>query len=224
MCGRAYSTYTDEELSIRYLNRKTRVPALKPNYNIAPTQSVPIVFVEEGERRIEPMRWGLIPHWAKDLKIGYSTINAKSETVSEKPAFRAAFKKRRCVVPLSGFFEWRRDGELKRPFAIRLKDHAIMSVAGIWESWGPEELHSFSILTTEANSAMRPIHDRMPVILEERYLDEWLDPANDDTARLKALLRPCPSEWLEPYEISKLVNSPRNNVPEVLEPVGGTGI
>src|SRR4051812_24523267 len=128
MCGRAYSTYTEEELALRYENRKpVKVPSLRPNFNFSPTQEAPVLrLLDDGKFHIDLLRWGLIPSWAKDIKIGYSTINARGETVAEKPAFRAAFKKRRCIVPLSGFIEWKREGEKsKRPFAIHLKDEPI---------------------------------------------------------------------------------------------------
>ena len=167
-------------------------------------------------------RWGLIPSWAKDAKIGYKTINARSETLSEKPAFREAYKKRRCIIPLSGFIEWKRDGEIKRPFRIGLKDSPIMSVAGLWESWKntPEtELLSFTIITTDANPFMSRIHERMPVILAAENEEEWLNPQNQDGAQLSKLLIACPDHLLAAYEISTLINSPKNNRKELLTPV-----
>lgn len=221
MCGRAYYTYTDEELTLRYLNKKPpKFPGIKPNFNFSPTQLAPIVRMTEGDLTIDLLRWGLIPSWAKDLKMAYSTINARAETVAEKPAFRSAFKARRCLVPLSGFIEWKRDGETKRPFRIFLKDEPIMSVAGIWETWKPERgdaIHSFSIVTTEANALMAKIHDRMPVILSKDGEDAWLSDSKPE--ELKKLLKPCPAKWMDAVEISTLINSPRNNRPEVLLPL-----
>jgi putative SOS response-associated peptidase YedK len=226
MCGRAYSTFTDEELALRYLGKKgVKFPRLRPNYNMSPSHEVPVVKVVDGERSIELHRWGLVPFWAKDIKIGYKMINARSETVTEKPAFRNAFQKRRCIVPLSGFIEWKRQGESKRPFRISLKDAPIMSVAGIWETWKDEdvdatkEIHSFSVLTTSANSFMEKIHDRMPVILDPKNEEAWLDPENQKIEALTKLLKPCPSAWLEACEVSTLINSPRNNSEEVLKPL-----
>lgn len=224
MCGRAYSTFTDDELALRYENKKpVKLPELKPNYNMAPTHEVLIVRNRDEQLSFDFLRWGLIPSWAKEASIGYKMINARGETIAEKPSFRRAFKSRRCIIPLSGFIEWKRDGETKRPFKIFLKDEPIMSVAGIWESWRPakdeEEVQTFSIITTAANDFMTKIHDRMPVILRRKDEDAWLDPANEDTASLSELLRPCPSSWLKADEISTLINSPKNNRKEVLEPV-----
>lgn len=226
MCGRAYSTITEEELEMRYhWKRSKRNPlGLKSNYNISPTHEVPIVRLNKGEVQIDLLRWGLVPFWAKDVKVGYKMINARAETIAEKPSFKNAFKKRRCIVPLSGFIEWKRDGDSKRPFAIYLKDHRIMSVAGIWESWRPEdgkkELETFSIITTDSNSFMNKIHDRMPVILNEADEQEWLDVEGDeDFSALTRLLVPCPSKILAAHEISTLINSPKNNREELLDPI-----
>lgn len=223
MCGRAYSTYTDEELQDRYQNKKPlTIPSFKPNFNLSPSQNALVLFMSGDKRQLELFRWGLIPSWAKDTKIGYKMINARGETVTEKPSFRNAFKSRRAIVPLSGFIEWKRDGAVKRPFAIHIKDEPIMSVAGIWERWQPKDaevVHSFSILTTGPNSLMKDIHDRMPVILAKCDEEEWLDPENEDVKGLLKLLKPCPSKWLEAYEISTLINSPKNNREEVLLPL-----
>lgn len=229
MCGRAYQTYTEEELQLRYLNEKSKRNPLgiKPNFNFSPTQLSPVVRMVEGANQLSLFRWGLVPFWAKDLKSAakYSLINAKSEEILEKRSYKTPFQKRRCIVPLSGFIEWKREGEgHKRPFAIHLKGQPILSVAGVWEHWeSPENgevVESFSILTTSANSFMEKIHDRMPVILGREQEAEWLDPKNnDDTDRLLELLKPCPSEWLDAYEISPMINSPKNNRPEVLEPL-----
>ena len=223
MCGRAYSTVTEVELRDRYERKKpVKIPTFKPNYNISPTQNVLVLRDKTGAPYFDLLRWGLIPFWAHDIKIGYKMINARAETISEKPSFREAFKKRRCIIPLSGFIEWKREAGSKRPFAIHLKDEPIMSVAGIWESWQPEDakekLETFSIITTAANTFMEKIHDRMPVILGRDQEEFWLDKdsAPDD---LQQLLKPCPSKWLEAYEIATLINSPRNNTPEVLKPV-----
>lgn len=218
MCGRAYATYTEDELRFRYMNEKpVRVPKLKPNFNLSPSEDALVLKVQDGNKEFAFHRWGLIPHWAKDEKIGYKMINARADTITEKPSYRNAFKSRRCIVPLSGFIEWKRDGETKRPFRIGLKDKPIMSVAAIWEAWG--ELHSFSIITTEANPFMERIHDRMPVILAEEDEDQWLDSECKEPEKLTALLKPCPSQWLEAVEISTLVNSPKNNRKEVLDPI-----
>lgn len=238
MCGRAYHTYTEEELYLRYLNERAKQAPLgiRPHFNLAPTQLTPVVFVRDGSRRIELFRWGLVPFWAKDVKstLKYSLINAKAEEVDQKRSYQGAFRARRCIVPVTGFFEWKRpssDTELKKPFAIHASDHSILSLAGVWEHWtdpnpldpAQREIFSFSILTTEANALMKPIHHRMPVILDPEVEYDWLNPklggTKEDTKRLLSLLKPCPAERLKAYEISPLVNSPKNNVSEVLRPV-----
>jgi putative SOS response-associated peptidase YedK len=226
MCGRAYETYTEEELSIQYLNRRPlHLEGFHPTYNLAPTQSSPVVLVRDGERTIELFRWGLVPGWARSLEAAskYSLINARSEGIVDTHSYAQPFRQRRCVVPLSGFFEWKRQRPRKRPFAIQRNDGALLSVAGVWERWQPagqpEPLHTFSILTTRANTLMADIHERMPVILDERDLQLWLDPGVHEPERLSPLLKPCPSEWLSAYEVSTAVNAPTNNHPDVLQPI-----
>ncbi|MDA1183954.1 MAG: SOS response-associated peptidase [Acidobacteria bacterium] len=226
MCGRAYETYTDEELSIEYLNRQPlHLDGFRQTYNLAPTQMSPVVLVRDGQRAIDLFRWGLVPSWAKSLKAAtkYSLINARGEDIAEKASYAEPFRQRRCVVPLSGFFEWKRGAPRKRPFAIQPKDRGILSVAGVWERFQPggqpEPLHTFSIVTTRANALMLDIHDRMPVILGSDDLHLWLDPSVDDPDRLKPLLEPCPPDWLSAYEVSTMVNAPANNSPEVLQPL-----
>ena len=181
MCGRVYETYTDEELYFRYLNKKplSEFPFVTPIYNLCPTMNSPVLRLIDGERRFDPMQWQLIPNREPTLKTKLSTINAKSETVFESPLYRDLVVRQRCIVPLSGFFEWKKDAGRKRPFKIQLRDEPIMSVAGVWDTWRPgtpEERWSFSILTTAANSFMSEIHDRMPVILGRSDEDAWLDP------------------------------------------------
>ena len=222
MCGRAYETYTDEELYIRYRGkRSSTLPPLSPNYNLCPSQDSPTLRVVAGQRQIDPMHWQLIPDWEPAFKTKLSTINAKSETVFESRLYRKLVARQRCVVPLSGFFEWKRAGDRKRPFRIFLRDEPIRSVAGIWNTWHaglPDERSSFSILTTSANSLMSELHDRMPVILARPDEYAWLDPDIQDEESLKTLLKPCPRSWLAAVEVSTLVNSPKNNSPAVLEP------
>jgi putative SOS response-associated peptidase YedK len=227
MCGRAYSTVTDDEMAIRYswIKLKRNPMGLKPNYNLSPTQLASVVLIREDEPQLSLFRFGLVPAWCKDVKSAskYSLINARGEEIETKRSYAAAFKSRRCIIPLSGFIEWKRDGEKKRPFAIHLNDDPIMSVAGIYEHWESKEtgevVDSFSIVTTAANSFMEEIHDRMPVILGKKDEEKWLDPANQNVVELKKFLKPCPSAWLESFEVSTLVNSPKNNSPEVLLPV-----
>ncbi|MFI5304086.1 MAG: SOS response-associated peptidase [Nitrospiria bacterium] len=226
MCGRTYKTYTDEELLYRYLNGKSiDLPEIIANYNMAPTQETLILIVKDGERQFNLMRWGLVPFWAKDVKSAdrYSMINAKAEEITEKRSFKAAFEKRRCIIPMSGFFEWKKEGTArKKPYCIRLKNEPIMSLAGIWEHWkskeGTQSVTSYAIITTDANEAMQTIHKRMPLILDRNDEALWLDPENTDSVDLKKLLKPCPSDWMDFYPISTMVNSPKNNRPEILQP------
>jgi putative SOS response-associated peptidase YedK len=237
MCGRAYHVYTEEQLEselevISEWNKRRRNPIknLKPNYNLCPTQETPVIFYKKDDFQIDLFRWGLVPFWAKSVKDAskYSLINAVSEEIEEKRSYKAAFKSRRCLVPLSGFYEWHRPTEgNKTPYAISLKTVPIMTVAGIWENWeseeGKEKLYSFSILTTHSNSFMKKIHKRMPVIIDQKYHEQWLDPENKNLERLKKLFKPCSSRLLQAWEISTLVNSPKNNRPELLDKVRAAG-
>jgi putative SOS response-associated peptidase YedK len=199
---------------------------LAPRYNIAPTQAVPIVrrAAAGGRRELVQVRWGLIPSWAKDEKIGYSTINARAETVAEKPAFRAAFTNRRCLVITDGFFEWRsvRGQKRKLPYYVRLAENAPFAFAGLWERWrnpAGEPVESCTIIVTAANALLAPIHDRMPVILMPERFDAWLDAATVAAAR--AMLVPYLAEMaLTP--VSTVVNSTSHEGPDCLEPVGPT--
>ncbi len=230
MCGRAYHTYSDEELFFKYLKRGWNFPIekstleIKPNYNLCPSQVTPIVSLFEGSLGIREMRWGLVPSWAKTVKDAdkYSMTNAKAEEIREKRSYKVAFQKRRCIVPVSGFYEWKKDGTKKRPFAISLKTTSIMSLAGISEHWVSsdtgEVVDSFSIVTTSANSFMSNIHTRMPVILSSEQEESWLDPKSAYDSHLAPLMSGCSSEILTAIEITSLVNSPKNNSPEVLVP------
>lgn len=231
MCGRAYQTYSDEELALRYLNQALRRRPLgelmsRSNYNLSPTQLSPVVLIEDGATVIKPHRWGLVPAWAKDVASAakYSMINARSEEIESKRSYSGAFKSRRCILPLSGFFEWQRlSPQEKRPFAIYLKDDPIMSVAGVYEHWESpstgEVVDSFAILTTAANAFMAKIHDRMPVILDRKDEAQWLDPSLTQTESLRSLLRPCDASLLAAHEVSKMVNSPKNNHADILKPL-----
>ena len=200
---------------------------IQPRYNIAPSQEVPIVAQDSRGRRMGLLRWGLVPSWAKDPSIGNRLINARSETVGEKPAFRSAFKARRCLVPADGFFEWMKEGEPgsksgKTPYWIHRTDRAPLAFAGLWEKWGSEDqgpLHTFTILTAEAVPRIRDIHPRMPVILPPDVWGSWLDP-NTDPQSLFGLLRPSEIPSLQAHPVSSLVNSPRNDLPACVDPVG----
>jgi putative SOS response-associated peptidase YedK len=199
-------------------------PLFAPRYNIAPSQPVAAIRIapDTATRQLLLLRWGLIPSWAKDPKIGHQCINAKAETVAEKPSFRAAFKTRRCLVIATGFYEWQVQGRAKQPMWIGLKSHRPFAFAGLWEQWQPSDgavIESCTILTTESNELLRPIHNRMPVMLVPTAYDQWLDPTVQQAEPLKALLRPYPSEELTAYPVSTLVNNPHNDGRQCLEPV-----
>jgi putative SOS response-associated peptidase YedK len=196
----------------------------EPSWNIAPTQDALIVASDgEGGRKIGPLRWGLVPFWAKDPSIGNKMINARSETAAEKPAFRAAFKKRRCLVPADGFYEWEKQADGKVPHWIHMPERRPFAMAGLWERWGGEgqaPLFTFAILTTDAASDIRSIHPRMPVILPEEAWDGWLDPAADPSG-LRSLLGPVLPGTLEAWPVSTVVNSPRNDGPDLVDAIEG---
>lgn len=222
MCGRFTQTATSEVMAQEF---DVAVPSLfTPRYNIAPSQPVVAVRIEAETttRQLVLLRWGLIPSWAKDPKIGHQCINAKSETVAAKPAFRSAFKKRRCLIIATGFYEWQVRGAGKQPMWIGLRSQQPFAFAGLWEQWQPPDgavIESCTILTTEPNELLRPIHNRMPVILDPTAYDQWIDPTVQQAEPLKALLRPYPSEELTAYAVSTLVNNPRHDAPDCLEPV-----
>ena len=194
-----------------------------PRYNIAPTQSV-IVVGDDGKRYLKQMRWGLIPSWAKDPSIGNRMINARAETLAEKPAFRAALKKRRCIIPADGFYEWQKLGKVKQPVRIVLKNREPFGFAGLWEHWkSPEgaDVLSCTIVTTEANELLKAVHDRMPVILTRDAEAAWLEPKTQDPETLLPLLRQYPSDEMEFYPVSREVNSPVVDKPSIIEPMKG---
>ena len=166
-------------------------------------------------------RWGLIPAWSKEPKTEYSTFNARAETVSTKPAFRAAYHQRRCLIPADGFYEWARSESSKSPYYISFADHRPFAFAGLWDRWEKEGqiVESCTIIVTEANDLMRPIHDRMPVILASEDYDQWLDPVIGDLTRIQSLLKPCPSQWLQAYPVSPAVNNSRNDSEELIWPL-----
>ncbi len=192
-----------------------------PRYNIAPTQTV-IVVSDDGTRHFTQMRWGLIPTWAKDQAIGNRMLNARAETVATKPAFRAALRKRRCLIPADGFYEWHQRGRGKQPFRIVLKSQEPFGFAGLWETWTPpegKEIRTCTIITTEANELLKPIHDRMPVILTRQAEAIWLDPTIQDPAQLLPLLTPYPAHEMTAYAVSTKLNNPTNDSAECIEPV-----
>lgn len=219
MCGRA-AQYSGRNRLQQVFNIGKVTVEVKPSYNVAPTQNLLALVNDEDSLTLTAYRWGLVPAWADDPAIGSRMINARSETVAEKPAFREALKKRRCLIPLDGFFEWRTEGKLKVPFYIHGAEDCPFTVAGLWEQWGKggEPLSTCTILTTAANALMEPIHNRMPVILSPEDRDCWLDPTADREA-LRSLLRPYAGDDLEVYPVSPKVNSPRYSEPDCIRPL-----
>lgn len=222
MCGRF--TLRSRSEDIARLFDLDEVPKLAPRYNIAPTQSVPAVRLRPGgdERELVQLHWGLIPFWADDPKIGNRMINARAETVAKKPAYRAAFRRRRCLVVADGFYDWQKTNGTKRPWFIHREDDRPFAFAGLWESWkesGSENVvESCTIIVTDANELLAPIHDRMPVILPEERYDLWLDPEIEETEPLTSLLQPCSDDELEAYPVGTTVNNPQNDSAECIEP------
>jgi putative SOS response-associated peptidase YedK len=222
MCGRFTLYQSVEALAQNFQIEK--LTDIEPKYNIAPTQMVATVLYnsETNKRELQQLRWGLIPSWAKDMGIGAKLINARSETVTEKPAFRSAFKRRRCLVVADGFYEWQQQGSKKQPFYFHLLEKKTFGFAGLWEQWeSPEgdKISSCTILTTKANELVQPIHDRMPVILQQEDYDTWLNPLVQTPEILQPLLHPYPSEQMIAYPVSTLVNSPKHNNPECVKPI-----
>ncbi|MDW3179324.1 MAG: SOS response-associated peptidase [Acidimicrobiia bacterium] len=225
MCGRFASTTPPDKLAAYFGAEAPAEPdAVEPDYNVAPTRDVPVVRVREGSRHLDYLRWGLVPRWAKDLRIGSKMINARAETVATKNSFRSAFARRRCLVTADGFYEWKRlDPKTKQPMYISRLDGDPMAFAGLFERWTDaenlREIHTFTIITTTPNATMEPIHDRMPVLLAPKNWDQWLDPAYEETDELTKLLVPAPDGLLGAYPVSDQVNNVRNNEPSLLDPV-----
>lgn len=220
MCGR-FAIFSPVPELVEAFALADGLTDFSARYNVAPSQLGPVIPNRE-PRRLAWFRWGLVPAWAKAVRLGSKMINARSETVAEKPAFKAALARRRCLVPASGFYEWQKTGGAKRPHFIRLKSGRPFALAGLWEVWdkGPEPLFSFTILTTEPNELVARLHDRMPVILPAEAWPRWLDPAPGDPRALRALLGPYPADQLQAYPVSSRVNSPAHEGPELIEPAG----
>ena len=217
MCGRYTLSTPAGRLAEEFQLDSTA--EISPSYNVAPTQQVAAVVEDEGGRRLEMFRWGLVPSWAEDPEIGARMINARSETAPEKPSFRSAFRRRRCLIAADGFYEWKREDGGKQPYYFRMQDGRPFGFAGLWESWekGDGTLRTCTILTTRANSVLEGIHERMPVILPSDSYNAWLDP-DADREELGELMIPYPGDDLETYPVSRFVNSPRNNDERCIEP------
>ena len=227
MCGR-FTLKTDPETLTETFPGFTTPAAdeMSPRYNIAPSQQVAVV-PNNGDNSVEFFQWGLIPSWAKDPKIGNRMINARSETLAEKPSFRTPYKRRRCLILTDGFYEWKAEpgSKTKTPFYIRLKSEKPFAFAGLWEAWSPniddDPLLSCTIITTSPNALMETIHRRMPVILEPDAYAQWLDPNDQSPTQLDGLLKSYPAEEMEAYPVSRLVNRPSNDSPDCIAPVEG---
>jgi putative SOS response-associated peptidase YedK len=222
LCGRF--TLFDTAASLAEAFEVVEVPSLSPRYNIAPSQAVAAVRIPPsgGAREIVLLRWGLIPSWAKDPSLGDRMINARAETAAGKPAFRSAIRRRRCLVPASGFYEWKRTNGRKQPYYIRRPDGKPFAFAGLWESWegpGQAAVESCAILTTSANELLLPIHDRMPVIVSPADYDLWLSSEVRDPAELARLFRPCPPEEMTAFPVGTAVNNPKTDSPQLIEPL-----
>ena len=226
MCGR-FTLFADPADLQELFNLSAPPPAdvaslVAPRYNIAPTQ--PVAVIANGETRVlELFKWGLIPSWAKDPKIGNRMINALAETLAEKPSFRTALKKRRCLILANGFYEWKREGKSKTPMYIQMKDGRPFAFAGLWEAWkSPDDreawIKSCTIITTEPNALMEKIHDRMPVILKPEAFALWLDPAEQMPDKLDKLLKSYPATQMTAFPVSRLVNDPKNDSPDCIKP------
>jgi putative SOS response-associated peptidase YedK len=219
MCGR-YTLKTPANVLAEQFQIDEYPSSMNASYNIAPTQEVAAVIEGEGKRKLEMLHWGLTPSWADDPRMGNKIINARAETVAEKPSFRKAFRNHRCLVLADGFYEWHKTGNGKQPNYIRMEDDSPFAFAGLWESWqNGTEIRSATIITTDANDVVGPIHNRMPVILHPEDYTLWLDPGFDEKEPLTTLLKPYPAEAMEPYPVSRRVNSPSNNEPSCIESV-----
>jgi putative SOS response-associated peptidase YedK len=211
VCGRYWITSPADVLISRFRVRGEAIP-LRPRWNAAPGQDLPVIHLARtGERRLEPMRWGLVPGWASDPADAGRPINARAETAAAKPSFRESFRRRRALVPADGFYEWKRFGNTALPFGFRRRSRAPFAIAGLWDEWRPRQgppLRTFTLLTTEASPEVARVHDRMPVILEPDAEELWLDPRAEDPASVAAVLRPLPEGALESFEVSPRVNSP----------------
>jgi putative SOS response-associated peptidase YedK len=221
MCGR-FTLFSDGAELARLFGCGFELP-LTPRYNIAPSQPVPVVRLAGDQphtREVALLRWGLVPSWASDPKIAFSCINARSETAASKPAFRAGFRHRRCLIPADGFYEWRKKGKARQPFLFRRRDGQPFAFAGLWDRWAKGDgRETCTILTTMANELVRPLHERMPVILPLAFYDDWLKPHTDAPQWLQTTLRPFPAEEMEAVQVSRWVNDARHEGPECIQPV-----
>ena len=225
MCGR-YTITTQHTKIVQRWPFPSELPDIRklvPSYNIAPSQKVVAAWWGPNGKALTGMRWGFLPPWAKDVAVGYKMINARSETIAEKPTFRKAFKEQRCLIVADGFYEWQKTGKTKQPVRIVLKSLELFAFAGLWSAWkDPEtkaEILSCAIVTCAANTLLTPVHDRMPVILKKDAEEAWLDNELKDPAALQPVLHPYPDDEMEFYSVSPSVNAPTVNKPSLIDPV-----
>ena len=227
MCGRFVSASPPDQIAGYFGAEASAEAVLEPSYNVAPTSDVYVVYADGEARRLDAFHWGLVPFWAKDPSIGNRMINARAEGLADKNAYRHAFAKRRCLIPADGFYEWQQvqGQKQKKPWFIQRPDGDPLAFAGLWEQWrgpqrdGSQSLRSCTVVTTGANATMRPVHDRMPVILPPSAWDAWLDPGNRDTAELERLLVPAPPRLITMHRVAPEVGNVRNQGPQLVEPV-----
>jgi putative SOS response-associated peptidase YedK len=239
MCGR-YALVSGKKVlltwqKLRELERSGNLSELQPRYNAAPNQNMPVVALRDDRPDVRLMKWGLVPHWSKEPETRFSTINAKSETLEQSKLYLPYFRSSRCLIPADAFYEWQRISveketrgkrtvvEQKQPVCIMMKDESPFMFAGLYSVWkspdGGEEVPTYTIITTSPNALLEKVHNRMPVIMDEKNFDQWLDPGYKETEKLSKLLKPYPAAKMKAYPVSRLVNSPKNDVPECLKPL-----
>jgi putative SOS response-associated peptidase YedK len=224
MCGRFTNNANPRQINTEFKIGTKNSNIFQPRFNIAPSQMIDVVFEPETERTLTQLKWGLVPSWSKDAPTSKGLINARAETITEKPSFREAFKKRRCIIPASGFYEWQKKGTgAKQPFYFYLKEKEVFGFAGLWEEWLDKQtgelLETCTIITTEANDVLKPVHDRMPVILQSDGYDEWLDTKVKDTSRLRELLKPYSAKEMDSHAVSRSVNIPEVDSTDLITPL-----
>ena len=229
MCGRARLSSDVSEIKLVFSIPPQRpTPNIPANWNAAPTEDLPVVRwdTRARERSLDVMRWGLVPFWAKDLKVGFSNINAKAETVDTRPAYREAFQRRRCLVPFDCFYEWKKLGKERQPYAVALADRRLMALAGLWENWRSptgERVRSFTIVTTTPNALVAELHDRMPVVLAPASWPAWLGEVPVGPEELKSMLAPYPADDMAMWPVDRRVGNVKNKDPALIEPLAGVG-
>jgi putative SOS response-associated peptidase YedK len=222
MCGR-YTYFVGEFADLKVPFALNELPQFKPRYNIAPGQQAPVIAITGNEDAIEMFKWGLVPSWAKDPAIGNRMINARAETLAEKPSFKRLLKSRRCLVLANGFYEWRKEGKRKVPMYFKLKSDKSFTFAGLWDRWKQPDgkiLNTYTIVTTEPNELLARVHNRMPVLLANQDALDWLN-CEGEIAHALSLLKPCAARQMEGYDVSTLVNNPHNDSPSCVAPASG---